>query len=119
MRSRMALLTVCFTGYPREALALKRALPEFANVSSVTLAAKVSARSLELGPYNAREAAEKAACLEREGLLVAVNAFVRDGYSLVDERGPSIWLIEDPVENRRVIADAIRRGVRVVESQET
>jgi hypothetical protein len=117
-RRKMGLLHLSFKGDPREVLALKRSIPEFRNVSIVELAQLVRSRVLELGPYRAQDAVERAASLEREGLHVLFKNFVEEGDLLVDERGPVAHLIENESKKRRVIEDAIRRGVRIVEVEE-
>jgi len=113
----MGSLQVHFTGEPREVLGLKRAIPEFRDVSSVKLADLVRSQSVDLGPYSARDAEERAARLKDEGLRVSITSFVQQSDLLVDERGPVAHLIEDESESRRTIEDAIRRGVRVIEDE--
>ena len=116
-RRKMGSLRVHFTGEAREVLSLKRAIPEFHDTSSVKLADLARSQLVELGPYGAREAEERAARLEKEGLRVSLMSFVQEGNLLVDKRGPVAHLIEDASENRRIIEDAIRRGIRVIEDE--
>jgi hypothetical protein len=116
-RRKMGVLQVHFTGELSEVLALKRAVPEFHDVTSLKLAKIVRAGLLDLGPYVVEDARERVRGLEREGLRYVLTSFVQEGGLLVDERGPVVHLIEDAKENRRVIEDAIRRCVRVVERE--
>ena len=114
-RRKMGSLRVHFTSEGREVLGLKRAIPELHDVSIVELADRIRSLSMDLGPYGASEADERAARLQREGLRVSLTNFVEQDDLLVDERGPVAHLIEDESENRRIIEDAVRRGVRIVE----
>ena len=116
-RERAALRLKPNGDIKRAASALRRIFPEFASLSSPAILERLRCVELKLGPFEEAEARRLFALSREADLNVEISCFVEEAGLLVDTRGPSAWLIEDDEENRAVIKDAIKRGVRVDQNE--
>jgi hypothetical protein len=115
---RMASLLVHLNVRPRDVLALKRAVPEFSDISIFKLGEVTQSGTYEFVPFGEQEAARRLAPLKQQGLCVTFTPFIMESDLLMNEHRQIIHLIEDFAKDRNLIFEqAIQRGVRVVECE--
>jgi len=69
---------------------------------------------LDLGERSGIEARALEAAAKRVGLAATGENKTRIEFSIIDESGPSVWLIEDEAELLRTVQEMLAAGVKVV-----
>ncbi|MGR0304762.1 hypothetical protein [Acinetobacter beijerinckii] len=69
--------------------------------------------SFDIGEFESREGRDIANICRELGLVVVEHVYDRSGYLPVNEVKNTVCLIEDNLLNKKVIEEAIRRGVPV------
>jgi hypothetical protein len=99
-----------------ELVAVRKAFPEFANIAPAALLAQLGdTGQLDLGERGGIEAHALRAAAMRVGLTATLENMTRIEFSIIDESGPSVWLIEDEAELLRTVQEMIAAGVKVVQ----
>jgi hypothetical protein len=98
-----------------ELAAIRKAFPELANLAPAALLSQLGdSGQLDLGERGGIEAQALKKAATRVGSATTLENKTRIEFSIIDESGPSAWLIEDEVELLRTVEEMVAAGVNVV-----